>query len=844
MHRITSLIIFSCFFFFFQCKNNPESKVAQFGKLYPSEDFFLMKQYPFYQADINEYEQALQQLRHFDQNQSLRNSGEWIVQGPGNLGARANCIAVSPFDTQKILVGFSEGGLFLTDDGGESWSPVFDDKNSLSVGAVAFDPVADGVAYVGTGDPNISGFPFIGDGLYKSIDGGKTWQYSGLRETRTISKIRIAPDNNNVIYVSAMGLPFQPDRHRGVFKSTDGGATWQQVLFIDEQTGVADLVVHPLNGDILYATTWTRIRNHYQSIVGGETCRIYKSTDGGQTWKILTQGLPSDSSSRIGIDISASNPNVLYACYADHKDLNLKGIFKSTDGGETWTDLKVDQSKGLARGVYGGFGWYFGKIRINPNDPNDVFLLAVDLHRSRDGGQTWQLAASEWWNDVVHADKHDLVFSYGNMYLTTDGGAYRADINNENWEDIEDIPATQFYRIAFNPNKPDWYYGGAQDNGTSGGHADIINEWEKLAGGDGFQPVFHPTNPNIYYFETQGGSIYVTATGGQQIDRATEGIEGTDPRNWDTPLIMSHSDPDVLYTGTNRIYRNTTGADVLWTAISPVLTDDKSDFLDHTVTTIDESPLNKNHLMAGTSDGHVWVSSDQGKNWTNVTEGLPSRYVSSVAFSPVRDSTIYVSFTGYKSNDNTPYIFQSDDLGVHWISKQGDMPPVAINNILVLDGDAISQNGVIFIATDAGVYYTRNDGKNWLRLGNNMPYVTVYDVGFNPAFNQIVAGTFGRSIQSFDLSQINYPSTTQVSDVTGLDFSVYPTLISDDQRVTILCQQCKNQQFVLYDINGKVLQLNINITDRGSFLVSQLESGIYFIRPVSKNAKAIKLVKI
>ncbi len=540
--------------------------------------------------------------------------------------------------------------------------------------------------------------------------------------------------------------------------------------------------------------------------------------------------MPQDNSSRIGIDISKSNPNVLYACYTDPTNYNLKGIFRSTDGGESWKSLPISENSGLGEGIYGGFGWYFGKIRVNPTNPDDVFILAVDLYRSKNGGQNWEPASPPWWTYQVHADKHDLIFDKDKMYLTTDGGVYSSDIENTNWTDIENIPTTQFYRVGYNPNEPDKYYGGAQDNGTSGGNISTIINWERIYGGDGFQCLFHPSNPDIFYVETQNGGIAVTSNGGISFDDGTIGIDGSDSRNWDMPFLMSHHNPDILYTGTNKVYLNTNGPNIDWEAISPDLTDQSSDFLRHNISAIDESPLNSDLIMAGTSDGYLWITENRGGTWNKISSALPKKYISSVSFSPVQTGTIYVTYTGYKDNDNTPYIYQSRDLGQTWEPIQGNLPRIAINNILVLNPIIPALNTYIFIATDAGVFYTSDGGTVWNRLGENMPFITVYDIEYNTKRNQIIAGTFGRSIQSFDLDQIGYTGTVSVQDAIKRPLiRLKSNVIPNNLSLEIEVENTQNQvvSYAVYGIAGNQLLCGKIENNPCQIEVGNLPSGTY-----------------
>lgn len=816
------------------------NETGRLQKLYPSEEYFLSKQFPDSTFDFQSYEKALRSVEIFMAKPANRSQGEWIVEGPGNLGARANTIAVSPHDDQRILVGFSEGGLWLTEDGGTHWTPVFDDKSFLSIGDVVFDPLDPKVAYVGTGDPNISGYPFIGNGLYKSVDGGHTWRYTGLKDTRIISQIRVSSQDNNIVYVSAMGIPFFKDAQRGVFKSEDGGDTWEQVLFINDSTGVCDLSIHPTNHNILYASTWNRIRNNKKSLVSGPDAKIHKTVDGGKTWTVLENGLPSDNSSRIGIDISQSNPDILYAAYTHETTFNLKGIFKSENAGESWVSLPLGEDVGLPPTMYAGFGWYFGKIRVNPVDPDDVFILGVDIFRSRNGGESWDFAAPQWYFYDVHADKHDLIFMGDQMYLTTDGGAYKASVAEGQWQDIENIPTTQFYRVGYNPHKPKYYYGGAQDNGSTGGYADIINEWERIFGGDGFQMLFHPENPDIFYVQTQSGGVFVTESGGEFFDGATDGINPSERRNWDMPIIMSHHNPDVLYTGTTRVYRNAQGHNVDWQSISDHLIDDNSGFFAKNISALAESETDSMMIVAGTSDGYIWLTRNGGQTWSNITSGLPRRYISGLA---IWGNEIFVTMTGYKDAENTPHIFRSQNFGQSWLSYQFDLPPVAINKVLVLpvDNDVIYPR--IVIATDAGVFYYTGQQK-WTRLGSNMPIVPVYGLGYNPVLNTIIAGTFGRSIMSFSMNQVGYGVVSTYENIGNSDvIQLKRTLIQSGEELHVVKNTNEDIRLQIISASGVVLK-SARMTALEDFVpLGNVPSGVYYVRVNHKtNMHTLKFV--
>ena len=508
----------------------------------PDDQFMMQRAWPDTAFDMKAYTYGVQEaLQALATRGPESFPGDWKVEGPGNIGARINTIAVDPTNQQIIYVGFGRGGVWKTTNLGQNWVPVFDDQPFQAIGDIEIDPQNPNVIYVGTGDPNISGYPAIGDGVYKSIDGGQTWTHLGLTETRICSKVLVDPSNSDIVYVATMGLPFEPNSDRGLYKSVDGGLSWEQILFFSYQSGVCDLLIDPQNPATLYAAGWDRIRNNYQSIVTGPASKIWKTTDGGQNWTTLTGGLPQEDLGRIGLAMSGTNSSVIFAEYIGTNS-QLFGIFKSTNGGQSWQQLPTDEDlNGLSANALGGFGWYFAKIRVNPQNDNDILILGVDVWRTTNSGQSWYMETPPWWTYEVHADKHDLVFgAAGGNYvylLATDGGLYMK--SDQQFIDMENIPASQFYRVAYNPHVPQNYYGGMQDNGSSGGNASNINDWPRIYGGDGFQMAFHPDEPTIFFAETQYGNIRMTLDGGNSFSTASIQPGDADRKNWDMPFLIS-----------------------------------------------------------------------------------------------------------------------------------------------------------------------------------------------------------------------------------------------------------------------------------------------------------------
>lgn len=426
-----------------QLQSPPDSPTlaSDEDKFYPSDHLYFQRAYPQQSIDLRELSAELVAWHKKEKKNSHKRSGSWINQGPGNAGARINIIALHPASPLVIYVGYSGGGAYKTEDGGTTWLPIFDDFPFLAVGAIAIDPNDPDHIYLGTGDPNISGNPFIGNGLFESLDGGQTWKNIGLEQTGIISKIIVDPTNSQNIYVSTMGTPYFRDEHRGVYRSKNGGQTWSQALFLGDGTGVIDLVMAPNNPQVLLAAGWNRIRNYEESTTFGDGARIHKSMDGGETWEMLTDGLPLDIHSRIGLTMTAANPDRVYAIYVDTTH-EVGGVYTSVDQGDNWNEMDTGSESGLPANTLGGFGWYFGKIRANPTDEQDLFLLGVRLWRYDANTKKWS-RFDRSSTDPVHADKHDLVFRDTNtILLATDGGLYRSPDNGLDWIDIEDIPAT------------------------------------------------------------------------------------------------------------------------------------------------------------------------------------------------------------------------------------------------------------------------------------------------------------------------------------------------------------------------------------------------------------------
>ncbi len=716
-------------------------------KMEPFDNFAFQRSYPDIAFDGSGWLRQLTTLRTaFERGRSRLPKAEsgqlpdWTLQGPGNAAGRVNTLAIHPHDDNIVLAGFSAGGIFKTTDGGTTWRPVADDHPELAIGHIVYSPHDPNIVYAGTGDPNIPAYVFNGHGIYRSTDGGENWHYLGLGEEGIVSKIQIDPTQPNVMYAAVMGNPYVRTQRRGVYKSTDGGHTWKQVLFVSDQAGASDLVINHQNPQILYASFWDRIRSNQESIIDGPHARVYKTTDGGQTWTQLTGGLPTGRNGRTGLAMSRQNPDKLYVVYIDTL-ATTGGLYKTVDGGQTWTPIDVS----ALETAVSNFGWYFGKIRLNPQNDEEVYFLGVVLWRKPAGSTQWLTAANS------HADIHDLQFApSGKRYLGCDGGVYRHSPGQQQWIKSLNLPTTQFYRTSYNPHQPHLYYAGAQDNGIQRGNGQGYNSWQAVFPADGFRCAFHALDSLTFWVETQNGEIHKTTDGGQTWQFGSPCLGTPDRCNWDMPYFRSRHSSERLYAGTYRVYFSEGGAG--WGVLSGDLTRGiiyGPRF--HTISCLDESPLQAGKLLAGTSDGLVWRRTSGG-TWVNISAGLPNRYVTAVVGSPTQGNRIFVTHSGFRDNERIPHVHRSDNDGATWIDVSSNLPNIPVNDILVLPGHADS---ILFVATDAGVYYTKNGGAFWQRLGTVLPFVPVFDLEYNPVRRQLLAASYARGLWTFPLDSLH-----------------------------------------------------------------------------------------
>jgi photosystem II stability/assembly factor-like uncharacterized protein len=646
-----------------------------------------------------------------------------------------------------------------------------------------------------------------------------------LPDVGSISKVLIDPFNEQTIFVGAMGPLFKKNNQRGVYRSTNDGQDWEQVLLVSDSTGIIDMSIHPDNGNIIYAASWERIRRPNNRQYGGETSRIYRSQDGGDTWEELTNGLPSDPNDkgRISIDISQSNPEVLYAFYTD-KIGNVEGTFKTTDGGDSWVEVNS-----ISNGT--SYHWWFGGVFIDPTDENIVYNSGFVMEKTLDGGTTWGSTFSN-----VHVDQHAVAFNTqvpGEVLIGNDGGLYKSSTNGDTYQKDNTLPITQFYRFYVDPQNKNKVYGGTQDNNTIRTTSAGIDDWQPIFGGDGFQPLVQSDNTNIIYALSQRGNLGKSINDGVSFNVALNGIPSSDVNNWDTAITFDPADSQTLYYGTQRVYRTTNGAGN-WTVISPDLSNGphSGNLAYGTVTSIDVSPLDSNLIYAGTDDGNVWVTQDSGINWTLVSDTLPNLWVTKVLASPSDESHLYVTYSGYRYGEDNGHVFKSEDYGSTWIDISNNLPDIPVNDILK------DNYGNLFLGTDIGVLASADEGENWEPIGVNMPSVVVNDLHIHKNSEYLYVATYGRSSYKLDISN-NILSTS--SNALASAITLYPNPASDYVNLSFI-EAGEDYKIEIYDALGKkVLKKKyISSSSDERIYLNEISAGIYFINIYSDTDQITK----
>ncbi len=795
----------------------------------PSFWFYAERAYPLGYIPEKAVKRARKQAETL--RKSTKDTFSWRSEGPYNIGGRITAIAVNPLNPAVFYIGTADGGVFKTQDSGRTFEHVFNNALTLSIGALAIDPNDTATLYVGTGETNASGDSFDGNGVYVSHNSGMSFEYLGLENCGRIGDIVVHPESSNIVYVACMGYLFEPNPDRGVFMTRDNGQTWEKVLYLDDTTGCIDIEINPVHPDTLFCAMWHRVRTPMERIVGGASSGIYRSTDGGSTWQRLTYNLPQgDTVGRIGIAISKSNPSVIYAVYADDPGYFV-GVFKSTDGGNTWFDLPTDDISD----IFSSYGWYFGRIYVDPQDENHIYVLGLYVASTSDNGNTWQYIASI--NDYVHVDHHAFYINPQNPdYILdgNDGGLYRTQDGGSSWYHFENLSVTQFYDICLDPQNPDRLYGGTQDNGTIRRKNYGTDNWERIYYGDGFHVAVDPRDYRVIYAEYQWVGLGKSTDDGYSWQDATDGIDSNDRTNWDTPYVLDPINPDIMYLGTYRVYKSYNGAQN-WTPKSPDLTNGKGKLVYGTITVIHVNKQDNRFVYVGTDDGNVWYSPDSGNTWIKISDSLPARYVTDIITLDSDPGVIFVTLSGYALNEHTPYIFESQDTGRTWQDITYNLPQAPCNRA-VLD-----KYNRIFVATDVGVYVKTIDDTIWYAYGQNLPISVVMDLKIDNSNDILYAATHGLGIYSVSISPSSIGEENDKSDVVFLRNS----MVSDRISIVFGKHVSGEIKIDLYNMaglkvatlyKGRVTENNMNLH------IPQLPEGMYLMSIKSKNfRKTFKL---
>ncbi len=818
----------------------------------PAEWGWLQRTFPYGTADSDAYTQALKQRRQMLRQTGLQkgNQVRWEFAGPDNIGGRVVDIEYNPRNPQIAYAGAATGGVFKTMDGGLSWSPVFDEQALLSVGDIALVPQHPDTLYVGTGEANGGHNNFPGNGLYKSTDGGRTWLNMGLTESASIGRIIVDPQNGQRVVVAAVGSYFEPNPQRGVYISEDGGGSWKQSLFVSDSTGAIDLVMDPNHPDFMLAAMWERVRRPVyksETHLYGKTSAIYRTTDGGAHWQALgpANGLPDARLThvgRIGLALHSTDTlRTLYALYNDGSDIS--GFYRSTDDGATWQETRAAST---LRNGGGGFSWYFGQVRVHPLHPDTVFVLDVSFMRSEDGGKTWPIQYGYGGPDNLHVDHHALAFHpiHPDWILEgNDGGINRSSDGGKTWNKVAHLPVTQFYEIGLDARHPERLYGGSQDNGTLRTTTGDAANWERLFGGDGFYVLVNPHDSSEIYCEYQFGSLYKSVDDGASFTYITPSIMDNEPTNWSTPVVMDPQDPTILYYGTNRIWRSQNSGES-WTPISSDLTRGLEDVRVNTITSIAVAPTNSSVIYAGTADGQVWQTSDNGNNWLRISDSLPFRWVTRVAVDPKDEGTVYVTFSGLKWGEPQPHVFRSTDYGFSWENISAGLPDAPVNAIAI---DPL-QTKNLFVGTDLGAFVSFDSGRSWQIVGSGLPAVVVNDMKIHPLTHELVVGTHGRSMYKLDLDKLTAVEA-QTAPVRQFElFQNYPNPFNPNTVISYRLPVPSYVNLTVYNTLGQIVRTLVNQKQQAGrhsvpFNAGGLSSGVYYYQLKLGN-KASKIRKM
>ena len=817
-------------------KTQPENIFA------PDEWIFMQRSFPYGKIDEAAQNKAIQQAleeRVFQKNKNLQN--EWEFVGPVNLGGRITDIEVPSGSDNTVYTAAASGGIFKSFDRGNTWFPIFDGQASIAIGDLAISPTDTNMIYAGTGEPNAGGgsLAYDGNGIYKSSNGGQTWQNLGLVECGSTGKIALDPLNPDRIFVAVMGKLFANNPERGIYRSTDGGTSWQNVLYVSDSTGGIDVVLNPLNPNIIFASLWERIRRPNRRVYGGPTSAIYKSTDGGSTWNKLVNGLPTQQLGRINLALCSANPAIIYASIVG-KNETLIDVYKSTDAGDHWIALNATSL------IYTTpYDWWFGGVKVDPVNPDEVYLLMMYPYRSQTGG------TGHDWTEIAsgaHVDQHALYLSPTNhqyRILGNDGGV---NFTSDNFltvtgTDQQNLPIGQFYCMDVFPggSTPNYLTGGLQDNGVAEKSDIPPQELHLVVGGDGVLSKFDPNDPQIFYGSYQyGGFQFSNPAYGYYFPN---GFSGGDRFNWKSPMTIYKHHSSMVFIGSNRVYRS---ANYGYTveSISGDLSNGpgSSSVVYGTVTALAVAPSDSEYIYAGTDDANLWGTRNGGSTWTKINTGLPQRWVTSVKVSEGNPLEVFVTFSGYRFNDSIAHVYHSIDGGSTWTNICGNLPDIPVNDIL----QDPEYPAILYLATDIGVYYSKDTGLHWQLLGSTLPLVPVNELALHADSRYLYAATYGRSMY-----RINIGDITGVKELytAKLSLNIFPNPIQNEFHIQFTINNDQPAIIFIYNMQGTLLRteyfgnLHRGVNNlrflRNDLGGNQFPAGTYIFKLINGNAEGI-----
>jgi len=798
------------------------------------EWLYAQKAFPYGKADKFAQRNAVAHMQAAREQQKLfktdADGDDWDFIGPLNIGGRVLDIDCPAGNENVIYVGTASGGVLKSTNGGETWANIFDGESTLSIGDIAIDPVDTATIYIGTGEPGngVGSVTYDGNGIYKSTNSGATWTNIGLTEGGNTGRIAINPNNTQIIFAAMLGDLFENTSDRGIYRTEDGGLTWDKVLYINDSTGGIDVAINPENPNIIYASTWERVRRYNRRDYAGQGSRIYRSENGGDTWEMLTTGLPFGTSelSKITISIAPTNPDIIYTSIVGSND-KLKDIYKSTNAGDTWTALNCAPEVATTSQD----NW-FGGVRVDPNDANTIYWIGFTCSRSFDGGNTWSGFATD-----AHVDCHALYVSPINenfKIMGSDGGLFFTDNNFSSFTYDQNIPITQLYTMDVFPGDTSLIIAGAQDNGSF--IKNPANFWEFANWGDGVSTKFVPVDEYSFYANYQYGGYY-GYVGGDVMNLS--GVDFFDRFNWRSPIELNPLNPKTIYFGGSKMYRTQNYGNTA-TNISGDLSNGSQGIglTFGTIFTIHNAPADTNYIYVGTDDANVWRSSDYGDSWDLITAGLPYRYCMSIETDPDDAETVYVTFSGFRWAESIAHIYKSTNAGDTWSPIDGDMPDIPVNDIQVFRRN--DTTGLV-VGTDVGVYYSYNDGANWSALGTAMPIVSVYEMYYDSASNYIFAGTYGRGAWKMKMP-VKEQEPVVVNNLDIADYAIYPNPTANQLNIKLNNAFSELKTTVL-SMDGRImLHQNDKNTDNLKLNLKSLPPGTYLVKVQSGNDSIVKKV--